>query len=339
MNRYTGAIDLNVHPIEVRPFKVSSADQHDMEVHATIVFQLDRGRLFRCFQYTRLSGFLLTRFDNFIRAQINKRQSDDVIKEITEIRTQILEDMRKVEDKDNEDLKAWRTLNGYDAPPSAYFRSTQSRALGIHITDLLLQVERIGVLIPSEFEENKSSNELDILEDDTLEFSLQREATKLFISYRRADSRHIAGRIYDRLTQEFEPDKVFFDVDRIPIGVDFREYIVSAIEESAVVLAVIGPSWVNKEWTSTLRLFGSHEPDFVRVELEEALRANAKIMPITIDDTQVPNARLLPESLKDLAYLNAWPVRSGRDFKVDIDRIVIEIHKLLADKKSSALQS
>jgi len=143
MNRRTGAIDLRVHTMEVSPFKVSTADHHDMEVHATIEFQLDRGRLFRCFQYGNLGVALLTRFEGFIRAQINKRQNEEVAKEITEIRVQILEEMKKAEDKDNEELRAWRVQNGNDVPPNDYFRGTQSTALGVHITALSLQVEQV----------------------------------------------------------------------------------------------------------------------------------------------------------------------------------------------------
>jgi hypothetical protein len=143
MNRRTGAIDLRVHTMELKPFQVSSADHHDMQVHATIEFQLDKRRLFRCFQYANLGVALLTRLEGFIRAQINKRQNEEVAKEITLIRETILHDMKKAEDADNEGLKAWLERNGKDALPNAYFRAMQSMALGIHITGLSLQVEQV----------------------------------------------------------------------------------------------------------------------------------------------------------------------------------------------------
>jgi hypothetical protein len=146
MNRSTGAIDLRVHTMEVMPFQVSSADHHDMKVHATIEFQLDRRRLFRCFQYANLGVALLTRLEGFIRAQINKRQNEEVAKEITLIRETILQDMKKAEDADNEGLKAWLERNGKDGTPNAYFRAMQSTALGIHITGLSLQVEQVDTV-------------------------------------------------------------------------------------------------------------------------------------------------------------------------------------------------
>lgn len=143
MNRRTGGIDLRVHTMELNPLKASSADHHDMEVHARIEFQLDRKRLFRCFQYANLGVALLTRLEGFIRAQINSRQNEDVAKDIAKIREAILQDMITPEREDNDGLAAWLTANGEKAPVNGYFKGTQSTALGIHITDLSLQVEQV----------------------------------------------------------------------------------------------------------------------------------------------------------------------------------------------------
>lgn len=47
----------------------------------------------------------------------------------------------------------------------------------------------------------------------------------IFMSYRRSDSADVTGRIYDRLLQAFGKVAVFKDVDSIPLGVDFKEYL------------------------------------------------------------------------------------------------------------------
>ena len=44
---------------------------------------------------------------------------------------------------------------------------------------------------------------------------------KIFISYRRADSTYLIGRIKDRLTTAFGDQSVFRDLDDIPARVDF----------------------------------------------------------------------------------------------------------------------
>jgi len=43
----------------------------------------------------------------------------------------------------------------------------------------------------------------------------------IFINYRRGDSRHPAGRIYDALCATFGRRRVFMDIDKIPAGKDF----------------------------------------------------------------------------------------------------------------------
>jgi hypothetical protein len=46
-------------------------------------------------------------------------------------------------------------------------------------------------------------------------------ATKVFLCYRRDDSAGYAGRVQDRLVQEFGRNLLFMDVDSIPLGVNF----------------------------------------------------------------------------------------------------------------------
>ena len=164
----------------------------------------------------------------------------------------------------------------------------------------------------------------------------KRGGSKIFISYRRSDTRHMTGRLYDRLFQEFGDDQIFFDVDSIPAGVDFRNHIRTSIEESAVVLAIVGPGWVNKAWTQGRGLFSFRrsQEDFVAIELDLALQINVPVLPILVDGTPMPEAGALPASLKKLCYLNGSPVRAGRDFRTDMDRIVAAIQLLRAEALS-----
>ena len=93
---------------------------------------------------------------------------------------------------------------------------------------------------------------------------------KIFLSYRREDSKGVAGRIYDRLRGYFGPDAVFFDVDSVPLGVDFQEYIESMLSHCGVFLAVIGPDWAGQ--INTGRRIDNPE-DWVRIEIEAAPEA------------------------------------------------------------------
>ena len=67
---------------------------------------------------------------------------------------------------------------------------------------------------------------------------------KIFISYRREDSQATADHLYDRLEGHFGSGNVFFDVDSIPIGRDFVEYLDEQVSQCDVLLALVGKKWL-----------------------------------------------------------------------------------------------
>src|SRR5215813_12569272 len=69
---------------------------------------------------------------------------------------------------------------------------------------------------------------------------------KIAISYRRADSAQIAGRIRERLTTQYGQDSIFIDIHDIPIGSDFPEHIQKVWSETDVLLVLIGPNWLRR---------------------------------------------------------------------------------------------
>jgi hypothetical protein len=92
---------------------------------------------------------------------------------------------------------------------------------------------------------------------------------KIFISYPRADSETFSGRIYDRLVAKYGRKNVFKDVDSIPAGVDFAEYIQVSLRKCAVELVVIGPQWLGTRTADgSPRLDDPN--DLVRIEIETA---------------------------------------------------------------------
>jgi hypothetical protein len=52
---------------------------------------------------------------------------------------------------------------------------------------------------------------------------------KIFISYRRDDSGGWAGRLHDRLSQQFGRDNIFVDINTIEPGLGFAEVIQEAV--------------------------------------------------------------------------------------------------------------
>ena len=151
---------------------------------------------------------------------------------------------------------------------------------------------------------------------------------KVFLSYRRSDDRHLAGRLRDVLARELGDDNVFFDVDSITAGEDFRVAIREYIDDTDVMIALIGSRW------DPQRL--SVATDVVRTEITEALQDGTPVIPVLIEDTPMPGPDELPEDMARLAYLNALVVRPDPDFHADADRVLRAAHD--AEERAIALR-
>ena len=137
----------------------------------------------------------------------------------------------------------------------------------------------------------------------------------IFISYRRDDSASDTGRIYDRLAQEFGRDNVFKDVDSIPFGVDFAQHIDQEVSRCQVLLVVIGKAWLSD------RL--QNPDDFVRLEIESALKRGIPVVPVLLEGVTGPPPRdQLPESLQPLIRRNGTQVGHDPRFHADMGRLV-----------------
>ena len=67
---------------------------------------------------------------------------------------------------------------------------------------------------------------------------------KIFLCYRREDSKWPAQWIYNNLADHFGSESVVFDIDTIPLGADFREYLNKEVSKCDILLAVIGDQWL-----------------------------------------------------------------------------------------------
>ena len=150
----------------------------------------------------------------------------------------------------------------------------------------------------------------------------------IFVSYRRQETSHLAGRLYDRLADSFGEDQVFIDVDTIEPGVDFAEEIFGAVAACRVLLAIIGPAWLTAADGRGRRRLDDPN-DTVRLEIETALTRGLRVIPILVDGAVMPTRGDLPTSLADLAARNALPVRH-ESFRADAGRLVTAIEQVLA---------
>jgi len=144
---------------------------------------------------------------------------------------------------------------------------------------------------------------------------------RVFVSYRRSDSRHATGRLRAVLAREFGRENVFYDVDSVGFGADFREVINATLQGVDALIVVVGPNF------ELDRL--SQPNDYVRMEILEALRLGKGIVPVLVDEAIMPGPDELPADLESFAYRNAAPLRADPDFDTDAARLVRDLRRSL----------
>lgn len=122
------------------------------------------------------------------------------------------------------------------------------------------------------------------------------------------------------------------DVDDIPLGVDFSKYIDEKVGRCEVLLAVIGRDWLSVTDENGNRRLDLPD-DFVRTELESALKRNIPVVPLLVRRASMPDADDLPDSIREFAKRNGMPVRADPDFRTDCDRLIDGLEQNMTGRK------
>ena len=150
---------------------------------------------------------------------------------------------------------------------------------------------------------------------------------RIFISYRLAVDQAAAGRLYDRLLQHFDHEQLFMDVEAIEPGVDFVKSLDEQVAACIAFIAVIGPRWLDvRNHDGNPRL--DDPTDYVRVEIESALKRDIRVIPVLVDGASMPRPSDLPPSLQAFARRNAMEIAHHR-FAADCDDLARRIKRAL----------
>jgi formylglycine-generating enzyme required for sulfatase activity len=159
---------------------------------------------------------------------------------------------------------------------------------------------------------------------------------KIFINYRRGDDPGYTGRLFDRLQQSFQRDQLFMDVDSIAPGLDFVRELEEKVTQCDVLLAVIGRGWIDaRDAAGTRRL--DKPDDYVRIELEAGLKPGKRVIPVLVNDSEMPRAEDLPDTLKPLARRHAVRLthdRFGADSQGLIKQLSAALEQVEAARKA-----
>ncbi|HLI34212.1 MAG TPA: toll/interleukin-1 receptor domain-containing protein, partial [Terriglobia bacterium] len=129
---------------------------------------------------------------------------------------------------------------------------------------------------------------------------------KIFINYRRDDSRADSGRLYDRLNARY-PNRVFRDVGSLEPGIEWHEAIEKVLGSSDAVVVVIGKNWLTVTNSAGARRLDDPK-DTVRQEILTALRRGVRVFPVLVGGAHMPSEEELPADLQSLARRNALEI-------------------------------
>jgi hypothetical protein len=158
---------------------------------------------------------------------------------------------------------------------------------------------------------------------------------KIFINYRRGDEPGFTHALLGRLEQTFPAERLFIDVDNIPAGEDFVRALESQVAQCDALLAVIGNGWLDaRDERGSRRLDDPN--DFVRIEIESALRLGKRVIPVLVHEARMPRPDELPEAIRPLATRNAVRLTHER-FRADVQGLIKALQGALAE--SATLRS
>lgn len=94
-----------------------------------------------------------------------------------------------------------------------------------------------------------------------------------------------------------------------------------------MLLAVIGKGWLLARDDKGIRCLDKAD-DFVRIEIASALKQEKLVIPVLVQDTQMPKSDELPEAIRPLAWRNAVRLTHER-FRADTQHLVTAIQQAL----------
>lgn len=149
--------------------------------------------------------------------------------------------------------------------------------------------------------------------------------SRVFISYRRADSRDWANKLYKHLSMRFGEDLIFQDVDDIKLGTDFLKAIRQELKTCQVFLVIIGVNWLFDKQNNR-RL--DDPKDVLRMEVTEALASKSTVIPVLVGRVNMPSIEDLPIPLKPLVQLQGISLREDK-WIPDVEELIERLRELI----------
>lgn len=158
----------------------------------------------------------------------------------------------------------------------------------------------------------------------------------VFISYRRT-SALVVEHIHEKYCATYKADSIFLDRADIEPGARFPDRIKNAVSNASVVLVVIGRDWISVQNERTYSRRLDEEDDWVRQEVEIALRGKCTVVPVLVDGAKMPTPEQLTSTLRPLIERNAVSL-SMEHFGDDVRNLVAKLGEHLGEVRVGQLK-
>lgn len=138
--------------------------------------------------------------------------------------------------------------------------------------------------------------------------------------------------MFDGLSLRLEGWSLFQDLDSIPPGADFEAEIRSAIGSCDVLLLVIGDNWLDRQADGRRRI--DDDEDIVRLEVRAAIDRGIAILPVLVEDAEMPSRRELPADIAPVARYNALTLTDER-WPQDLSRLADVLRGIVAEAETA----
>lgn len=148
--------------------------------------------------------------------------------------------------------------------------------------------------------------------------------SRVFISYRREDSRWASSAIAINIERTLGEGSVFMDIQSLPIGLHWKDELDAALDTCEVALVIIGDKWLDCRDAMTGQRRLDSAGDIVRLEIERSLERGIPVVPVALDGTGFPSADELPDDIRELADRNGFSVEH-RHHETQIRNLIVRL--------------
>jgi TIR domain len=145
----------------------------------------------------------------------------------------------------------------------------------------------------------------------------------IFINYRRSAPDALVIGIFQQLVQYFGEERVFLDRESIRLGHTYWDEIYKRLLDSDVLLVLVHREWLTERDENGTRLL-DRERDWVREEIELALKSGKRIIPILLGDADWYADADLPKSILSIRGNQFRRVRVP-SAPTDVDELVTRL--------------